>query len=91
MISQILSFSRISAAFLRRNAAPGVSWSSQLQNRLQQVRTSTIRDVSIVDSSRGIKVRSSVKRLCPDCYIVIRKGRVLVRCKANPKHKQRQG
>jgi len=37
-----------------------------------------------------MKVRSSVKKICPDCKIIKRKGTVRVICK-NPKHKQRQG
>ncbi|OGF23546.1 50S ribosomal protein L36 [Candidatus Falkowbacteria bacterium RIFCSPHIGHO2_02_FULL_42_9] len=37
-----------------------------------------------------MKVRSSVKKICKDCEIVRRKGRVRVICKT-PKHKQRQG
>lgn len=41
--------------------------------------------------ARGFKVRASVKKFCSDCYIVRRKGRVYVFCKANQKHKQRQG
>ncbi|CCK72897.1 mitochondrial 54S ribosomal protein bL36m KNAG_0M00440 [Huiozyma naganishii CBS 8797] len=40
---------------------------------------------------RGFKVRSSLKKFCKDCYFVRRKGRVYVYCKANHKHKQRQG
>lgn len=38
-----------------------------------------------------MKVRASVKKRCPDCYVVKRGGRVYVYCKKNPKHKQRQG
>ncbi|MBR4617773.1 MAG: 50S ribosomal protein L36 [Bacilli bacterium] len=38
-----------------------------------------------------MKVKPSVKPICPDCKIVRRKGRVMVVCKKNPKHKQRQG
>lgn len=38
-----------------------------------------------------MKVRSSVKRICENCKIVRRKGRVYVICKSNPRHKQRQG
>lgn len=38
-----------------------------------------------------MKVRSSVKRLCPHCFMVRRKKRLYVYCKASPKHKQRQG
>ena len=38
-----------------------------------------------------MKVRASVKVMCRDCQVVRRKGRVVVICKKNPKHKQRQG
>jgi large subunit ribosomal protein L36 len=38
-----------------------------------------------------MKVRSSVKRVCENCKLVRRRGTVRVICKANPKHKQRQG
>ncbi|MBW0532885.1 hypothetical protein O181_072600 [Austropuccinia psidii MF-1] len=41
--------------------------------------------------SRGMKVRSSVKKICDGCSIVKRKGRVYVICSKNPRHKQRQG
>ncbi|HLD81794.1 MAG TPA: 50S ribosomal protein L36 [Patescibacteria group bacterium] len=37
-----------------------------------------------------MKVRSSVKKICKDCKVSRRKGRVIVSCKI-PKHKQRQG
>ncbi|MEA2113109.1 MAG: 50S ribosomal protein L36 [Patescibacteria group bacterium] len=37
-----------------------------------------------------MKVKSSVKKICAQCKIVRRKGRVRVICK-DPKHKQRQG
>ncbi len=37
-----------------------------------------------------MKVRASVKKMCPKCKIVRRRGRVYVICE-NPKHKQRQG
>ena len=38
-----------------------------------------------------MKVKSSVKKICKDCKIVKRKGRVYNICKKNPRHKQRQG
>ncbi|MCH2179874.1 MAG: type B 50S ribosomal protein L36 [Mariniblastus sp.] len=38
-----------------------------------------------------MKVRASVKKICPNCQIVRRKGRVYVICKTNPRCKQRQG
>jgi large subunit ribosomal protein L36 len=37
-----------------------------------------------------MKVTTSVKKRCPKCRIIRRKGRVMVIC-SNPKHKQRQG
>lgn len=37
-----------------------------------------------------MKVRSSVKKICPKCRIIKRKGKIMVICE-NPKHKQKQG
>ncbi|MFQ5952570.1 MAG: 50S ribosomal protein L36 [Candidatus Omnitrophota bacterium] len=37
-----------------------------------------------------MKVRSSVRKICPKCKIIKRKGVVRVIC-TDPKHKQRQG
>ncbi|MBU0570996.1 MAG: 50S ribosomal protein L36 [Candidatus Omnitrophica bacterium] len=37
-----------------------------------------------------MKVRASVRKICPKCKIVKRKGVVRVIC-VEPKHKQRQG
>jgi large subunit ribosomal protein L36 len=37
-----------------------------------------------------MKVRSSVKRICENCKVVRRQGKVYVIC-TNPRHKQRQG
>jgi large subunit ribosomal protein L36 len=36
-----------------------------------------------------MKVRVSVKKMCSNCRVIRRRGRVMVICK-NPKHKQRQ-
>ncbi|MEK9147683.1 MAG: 50S ribosomal protein L36 [Patescibacteria group bacterium] len=38
-----------------------------------------------------MKVRASIKKICQKCQIIRRKGRLFVVCKADPKHKQRQG
>ncbi|HTV47585.1 MAG: 50S ribosomal protein L36 [Phycisphaerae bacterium] len=38
-----------------------------------------------------MKVRSSVKRICEHCVVVRRNGVLRVICKADPRHKQRQG
>ena len=37
-----------------------------------------------------MKVRPSVKPICPKCKVIKRNGKVMVICE-NPKHKQRQG
>ncbi|MEK7115693.1 MAG: 50S ribosomal protein L36 [Patescibacteria group bacterium] len=37
-----------------------------------------------------MRVRSSIKKICANCKMVNRGGRVRVVCK-NPKHKQKQG
>ncbi|KAF2271129.1 hypothetical protein CC78DRAFT_528056 [Lojkania enalia] len=48
---------------------------------------------SAPQQTRGMKVRSSVKKLCDGCKSVRRKkGKyVYIICSKNPKHKQRQG
>ncbi|AAZ40852.1 50S ribosomal subunit protein L36 [Candidatus Blochmanniella pennsylvanica str. BPEN] len=38
-----------------------------------------------------MKVRTSVKKLCRYCEIVKRHNVIRVVCRADPKHKQRQG
>ncbi len=43
-----------------------------------------------VEGVEGMKVRSSVRKICSKCKVVVRKGVVRVICE-NPKHKQRQG
>jgi large subunit ribosomal protein L36 len=37
-----------------------------------------------------MKVRASVKKICDNCRLIRRRGKVMVVC-SNPKHKQRQG
>jgi large subunit ribosomal protein L36 len=38
-----------------------------------------------------MKVQASIKKICENCKVVRRKRRILIICKKNPKHKQRQG
>jgi ribosomal protein L36 len=38
-----------------------------------------------------MKVRSAVRKMCKDCYLVKRKGKLFCYCKTDPRHKQRQG
>ncbi|PYH73783.1 50S ribosomal protein L36 [Aspergillus vadensis CBS 113365] len=99
-LRQILpSFSRRSAALVSRPFSQIARLS--LGNGLRLLRSgkqtnnagvasvgSTLRQVEQV---RGMKTRSSVKRLCDGCKPVRRKNRVYIICSKNPKHKQRQG
>ncbi len=41
-------------------------------------------------SKTAMKVSSSVRKRCPKCKVVKRRGKVYVICE-NPRHKQRQG
>jgi large subunit ribosomal protein L36 len=41
-------------------------------------------------SRPAMKVRSSVKRICENCKLIKRHGKLRVIC-TNPRHKQRQG
>jgi len=38
-----------------------------------------------------MKVVSSLKRICPDCYFVRRGKKLYMRCITSPRHKRRQG
>ncbi|MBQ7579621.1 MAG: 50S ribosomal protein L36 [Clostridia bacterium] len=38
-----------------------------------------------------MKVRPSVKPICPDCKVIKREGKLRVICSKFPKHKQVQG
>lgn len=44
-----------------------------------------------IQPSAGMKTKSSLRRRCKDCFFVLRRGRLFVFCKTNPRHKQRQG
>ena len=37
-----------------------------------------------------MKVRSSVKKMCQACRVVKYKQKVYIKCRENPRHKQRQ-
>ena len=43
-----------------------------------------------LNSNSNMKVRPSVKKMCENCRVIKRHGKVMVIC-INPKHKQRQG
>jgi large subunit ribosomal protein L36 len=44
----------------------------------------------VFDEEPGMKVRTSVKKICDKCKVVRRDGIVRIICE-NPKHKQKQG
>jgi large subunit ribosomal protein L36 len=52
---------------------------------------------ALMQQTRGMKVHSSIKKRCEHCKVVRRKagkrhnGYLYIICKANPRHKQRQG
>jgi large subunit ribosomal protein L36 len=63
------------------NPEPG-TWNPELGTRNLELGTKTKGEI--------MKVRASVKKICPKCKVVKRKGIVRVICE-NPRHKQRQG
>ncbi|KAI5370222.1 Putative ribosomal protein L36 [Septoria linicola] len=65
---------------------------SSIVNALQSLRLNGTKAIA-QQQVRGMKVRSSVKKLCEGCKSVRRKGGkyVYIICSKNPKHKQRQG
>ena len=46
--------------------------------------------MKIARKDAAVKVRASVKKMCDNCRVIKRHGRVMVIC-TNPRHKQRQG
>ncbi|KAK6000227.1 hypothetical protein QM012_003859 [Aureobasidium pullulans] len=74
------------------------SSSNSLISRMSQMSlarpvASPTKSLVAFQQTRGMKVRSSVKKLCDGCKSVRRKGGkyVYIICSKNPKHKQRQG
>ncbi|OAL05973.1 hypothetical protein IQ06DRAFT_332335 [Phaeosphaeriaceae sp. SRC1lsM3a] len=76
------------STFLR----PSLRATQHQQSPLQDL-TTRFNGLQLQQQARGMKVRSSVKKLCDGCKSVRRKkGRyVYIICSKNPKHKQRQG
>lgn len=79
------------ASIIKRQVV-GPTVGRALFNATPKMTIPTMNNASLLlNSTRGFKVRTSVKKFCKDCYMVRRKGRVYVYCKSNGKHKQRQG
>ncbi|KAF8927605.1 ribosomal protein L36-domain-containing protein [Dissophora ornata] len=70
-----------------RPAAVAISARLQVQSNA----ASPFNNSSGFGSTRGMKVRASVKKICDGCSSVKRRGRVFIICSKNQKHKQRQG
>ncbi|KAF8585000.1 hypothetical protein K439DRAFT_1410578 [Ramaria rubella] len=82
MLRYLFAVSRPVLSPLRRTASP---FSRLSLSPLKAIAPATS---NVPHLARGMKVRSSVKRLCDGCSVVKRKGRVYVLCAKNPKHKQ---
>ncbi|WAR57889.1 hypothetical protein PtB15_5B119 [Puccinia triticina] len=78
----------LNRASLLRSSFPVLSRQTYLQPSFSDNHFLTNATINII---RGMKVRSSVKKICDGCSVVKRKGRVYVICSKNPRHKQRQG
>jgi len=78
---------RTLAPALRQSAAPARAIMPSMALPMQAAPRVTV-PPSMPAMARGMKVRSSVKKLCNYCAIVRRKGRLYVICSRNAKHKQ---
>ncbi|KAF2719383.1 hypothetical protein K431DRAFT_251468 [Polychaeton citri CBS 116435] len=67
--------------------------SATISSNARQLPSKALTQIFAAQQVRGMKVRSSVKKLCDGCKSVRRKGGkyVYIICSKNPKHKQRQG
>ncbi|PBP16790.1 hypothetical protein BUE80_DR012477 [Diplocarpon rosae] len=88
-----LVFTRTFSAFAAAVRRPKMLAGTALKQSTSLIEIKT----SVGGQVRGMKVRSSVKKLCEGCKSVRRKGgktgkgHVYIICSLNPKHKQRQG
>ncbi|QDS68570.1 hypothetical protein FKW77_000441 [Venturia effusa] len=80
-----------SFASLRISTRPTLALEKRKGMAIQDTSTGMVKVA--LEQARGMKVRSSVKKLCDGCKSVRRKGGkyVYIICSKNPKHKQRQG
>lgn len=81
---------RAGVPILRQAVASVRIPSSSMMRPLQAplIQRAMIPEPVVPPLARGMKVRSSVKRMCNHCAIVRRKGRLYVICSKNAKHKQ---
>ncbi|KAF2501360.1 hypothetical protein BU16DRAFT_500419 [Lophium mytilinum] len=86
-------FAPSSAPFARLFTTRAISTSTSLWRPSITARAGAGAVSAAFSQTRGMKVRSSVKKLCDGCKSVRRKGGkyVYIICDKNPKHKQRQG
>lgn len=87
-----LSFARFEGTFQRRFIgeyslrSPNHYW-YKYKSFLKTIGSS----VNQLVQKRCVNMRSSVKLRCEHCYFARHDGRLYVRCKIHPRHKQRQG
>ncbi|KAI9171727.1 50S ribosomal protein L36 [Paramyrothecium foliicola] len=88
------------SAFLSRSAGAPASFMSRIFGQGSTsifAATSQAVGGALMQQTRGMKVHSSIKKRCEHCKVVRRKagkrhnGYLYIICKANPRHKQRQG
>jgi len=87
-----VQFNELPAAMLPRLPQP--STASSIHREVcfgQPVLDSPRRAPPAPPPRAAMKIKSAVKLMCEHCYMVRRKGRLYVRCKKSPRHKQRQG
>ncbi|KAJ9297543.1 hypothetical protein DTO271G3_4318 [Paecilomyces variotii] len=88
---QTLSQSFVSRSFSQLSRISSNNGLRSLRFWRPQAGNGAVAGVGALEQVRGMKTRSSVKRLCDGCKPVRRKNRVYIICSKNPKHKQRQG
>ena len=79
---------RTLAPALRQAAVPARAMMPSMALPMQATPRVVVPPPQLPTMARGMKVRSSVKKLCSYCAIVRRKGRLYVICSRNAKHKQ---
>ena len=85
MLSRV--FSRTTLNAFRMQNERSIKTKSNLLPIVNPTRATAVATPS-QSQSQGMKVRSSVKKMCDGCSIVRRKARLYVICSKDPKHKQ---
>ncbi|KXS13880.1 hypothetical protein M427DRAFT_58138 [Gonapodya prolifera JEL478] len=89
----LLQTRNLSVLLERQSLLPSTcpSPSSRLMESSRVSRSSPSTSFFVDFTKRTFRTKSSVKKRCEHCFVVRRRGTLMVLCKKNPKHKQRQG